>query len=258
MLVAYIADLWNRYIWCWAAFESAIPVDVDYGAATVTSLVRTTDIIIASLVKDDRKQRGAFAPCFGAVERSQSPGHRVLLSIITLCETISIAGREIYEAQSNAFKPSFSSLCPSILIQRLQSAGWCPWQIECLETDDSMSCLTLYMLSMIDQTCLGKDHTRCSTNKCYGYDVDYETYKSKHSSPNCNCTFLPRTDEDVISFVCWVLDNGGVPLLSLSDTGEDNDASINVIYCPLVRLISSTKLYSSNHNREIKKKYLNM
>ena len=224
----------------------------------VTSLVQTIDIILASLVEDDKKRRGAFAPCFDTVERSQSPGHCVLLSIIAFCETISIAGQEIYAAQSVGYKPRFISLLPSILTQRLQSAGWCPWQIEYLEEDSNMGCLTAYMLSMIDQTRLSKDHTSCSTKKCYGYDVNYDTYKSKHSSPSCNCTFLPRTDEDFTLRISRVLDDGDIPLLSLSDSGEDSDASINVKFYSPVKSISSTGLYSSNYHRQIKNTYLNM
>lgn len=165
-------------------------------------LLGTADLVLTSLLRDDKRNVGTFARQLSVDEKLRSPGHRVLLSVIVLGEALTMAAKRIYESQPQQYKPGFVSLAPTLLCQRLKSAGWCPWQIERLEYDTRMICTTLYTLSMVDQHRLQKDHSKCSVEKCYGYDVDYDTYRSKHVSPWCDCKFLPSKNSSVS--LCFV------------------------------------------------------
>ncbi|KAK4941940.1 hypothetical protein LTR10_018270 [Elasticomyces elasticus] len=232
--VVITTEMLPMYIWCWAAYESAIPPEVNYGARTVSGLMQTCDVVISSLVTDDQRKEGAFAPKKSLVEPARSLGQRVVMSIIVLCETITAAGRQIYDAQPDAYKPRFGVGFPSLLAERLKSAGYCPWQILQLESDSNMDCGTAYTLSRIDRTQLGKDHSRCSANdKCYGYDVDYDTYTTRHVVPHCACVELPCAGDGVSLSISWILDDGGLPLLLLDDTGDDEEAAVRVVYSSL-------------------------
>lgn len=187
------------------------------------------------LVDHDKRGTGPFTHPLDAIAKSNSIGHRILLSIVLLCEALSTASHRIYHQQLERHRSNFTSLTPSLLCDRLRAVGWCPWQIESLEAIQNLDCSTLYALSMMDRRALQKDHSKCSVDKCYGYDVNYETYTSKHVSRRCKCAFLPPEGSSVPLCVSWILDDGGLPLLSLSEGGE-SPPYLSIKYSSLVSL----------------------
>jgi hypothetical protein len=166
---------------------------------------------------------------------SKSPGHLVLLSIILLCEHLHSAMHEIYRhLEGTPHLSSYNSMLPSTLILRLEAAGWCPGQIQMLETESSLNCSTAYLLGSMEMAFKGKNHSLCTKARCRAYDVDYKTYVTKHVDVGCKCVELPRTDTPELVSVSKALNQGELPLLWLEDSGIDRDALVRVTSCRLV------------------------
>jgi hypothetical protein len=64
--------------------------------------------------------------------------------------------------------------------------------------------------------------------------MDHETYATKHIGVGCRCPELPKTDIPELTLVSKALNEGGLPLLWLEDSGADGDAVLRVTSCQLV------------------------
>lgn len=213
---------------------------MDFGLAKVTLLLH----IILDTVTSLGRQNNPFDHCNGQILEKNSSGHLVLLSILMLFEVLHQAAELIYGDSVDPF-PGPLPAASAILKGNLVSAGWCPLEIGMLEHMAEISSTAAYFLSMIDRKSLQKDHSRCvSVTKCTAYDVNYDTYETKHVHPGCSCTFLPPIHSSVLLSISWIWDAGGIPLLTFHK--EDGDkASLKVTYCPKVRASLPLPLFSS-------------
>jgi hypothetical protein len=142
---------------------------------------------------------------------------------------------EIYKhLEGTPHLSNYNSMLPSTLVLRLEAAGWCAGQIQMLETETSLNCSTVYLLGSMEMASKGKTHSLCTKARCRAYDVDYETYVTKHVDVGCQCVELPRTDTPELVSVSKALNEGELPLLWLEDSGIDRDALVRVTSCRLV------------------------
>ena len=228
-------DNFGRYIWYWAAWESHIPLELRNGAIRATGIINNVEVVLTKLVEYDRRRIGPFSPHHGITDMSKPPGHLILLSIILLCETLDSAMREIYQhLRDTPHLSCFRSIFPSTLILRLEAAGWCPGQIQMLEAETGLNCSTTYLLGSMEMALKGKGHSLCTKARCRAYDVDYETYVTKHVDVGCRCMGLPRKDTAELVSISKALNGGELPLLWLEDSGIDRDALVRVTSCRLV------------------------
>lgn len=196
----------------------------------------TLDKVIDELIADDRAERNWFSAAKSGRERSKSVGHLVLLSLVVLCETLVASWKNIYAKNENIhLRPSHGFLFPNIIKDRLRNAGWCVGEIDAMDTDSDISCSSAFLLGSINQYILGKSHFSCDKVRCKAYDIDYDTYESKHVAQGCHCKLIPGLHEPANICISWILDDGGMPIVWLSDPGKDEEAVVNVIYCPIVR-----------------------
>lgn len=112
------------------------------------------------------------------------------------------------------------NLKTSILYQRLRSDGWCPFEVAMLKTKFPGSGL-LYV-STLDRPQAAKDHSRCTEFKCFAYQLNEATYKTKHVEDDGNCPYV----FDDSSLVHSILLGGSIPLLLFTDGGDSVELSI--------------------------------
>lgn len=112
------------------------------------------------------------------------------------------------------------NLKTSILYQRLRSNGWCPFEVAMLKTKFPGSGL-LYV-STLDRPQAAKDHSRCTEFKCFAYQLNEATYKTKHVEDDCNCPYV----FDDSSLVHSILLGGSIPLLLFTDSGDSVELNI--------------------------------
>ncbi|KAF7540756.1 hypothetical protein G7054_g1167 [Neopestalotiopsis clavispora] len=73
------------------------------------------------------------------------------------------------------------------LTERMKCDGWCPFQISQL---GRLSIRELYFISAMERPALSKDHGNCEQDSCSAFQIDNTNYKTKHTSPNCQCAFI--------------------------------------------------------------------
>ena len=200
----------------------------------------TLERVIDELIHDDLQDRNWFSTAKSGTDRSRSPGHLVLLSLIILCETLITSWRAIYDKNEKIhLQVSHGFLFPNIIMERLGNAGWCLGEIEAMELDGDTNCSSAFLMGRVDRYILQKSHLSCEKVQCKAYDIDDRTYKSKHVMQECRCKVLPGADDPANLCTSWILDEGGMPIVWLSDPGNDEEAFVNVIYCPIVSRRSS-------------------
>src|SRR5271168_2802443 len=105
-------------------------------------------------------------------------------------------------------EPSHTS-SPAFLENRLKSAGWCPSEVA---NTQRLGPSALYVATNIHRPADGKDHTSCNRIKCKAYDINEETYQTKHNVDGlCSCPFLGPPLKDVLNIL---LNTDSIPLIS--------------------------------------------
>lgn len=209
-----------------------------YGPANIAVLLHSLEVVIMHIVTiyfHKGKLKSSLVDQDTSEVSLKSPGHLVLLSIMMLYEALHAAATLIYQHFPGDPFPGHLSNFPPLLKELLEIAGWCAFEIEALEQFPDIRCTSAYFLSMIDRRGLQKDHSSCSlAGKCRAYDVDYDAYVTKHVTPNCKCRFLPPDNSNVPLCVSWILDDGGIPLLTVHDNEDGVQPYLTVTYSPMV------------------------
>jgi hypothetical protein len=89
--------------------------------------------------------------------------------------------------------------------------GWCPSEIPKLVENYYKSLQTLHLLSKMDRSVLGRDHSGCSEKRCLAYNIQDETYVVGHCEADCKCPPVEIKNEQTVP----ILDEGCYPLLQL-------------------------------------------
>lgn len=109
-----------------------------------------------------------------------------------------------------------------LIEDRLVSAGWCPSERSILFSNYNATCQ--FYASHFSRPGMDKDHvlSGCSDAQCLAYTIDFDTYKTSHWPPSCNCELVPISLERVNA----ILARDIVPSFTLQQ--GRGDVSINV------------------------------
>ncbi|KAL9118922.1 MAG: hypothetical protein Q9187_004523 [Circinaria calcarea] len=159
----------------------------------------------------------------------------VLLSILIMAETLKNAAMLIWRFP---LRQLLSSPLISVGLFRRQNplkhyfnrAGWCLNEVAMLE--DLVDTTGLYIASLLKRPSLSNEqlHSGCTSQDCNAYQVDYQTYKTKHTR-ECldlsSCPFVFVDDQKVSS----ILENGDkIPVISLTSCNiEDGRLMLEVV-----------------------------
>jgi hypothetical protein len=108
--------------------------------------------------------------------------------------------------------PHAISATTKFLMSRMNSAGWCPFQIQ--RACSTFNCAEVYYLSQIDRKkgIRGENaHNNCCKTQCVANNVDMTNYTTKHTKPDCSCHFIATPTEPLVD----TIRKGGVPLISV-------------------------------------------
>lgn len=101
--------------------------------------------------------------------------------------------------------------------------------------DGDINCSSAFLLGCMNRCIVHKSHLSCDKTPRRAYDIDYHTYESNHTMQECRCKLLPGTSDPAHVCISWIIDEGGMPIVLLSDSGKDEETAVNVIYCPIIR-----------------------
>ncbi|KAK7923545.1 hypothetical protein PG985_007616 [Apiospora marii] len=158
----------------------------------------------------------------GQQYQPQVPGFdEVVLSLILLGDTLSHVFSEI--GVSAAYEKRYRWPYPQYGKSMLLGAGWCPGEVAALMNNCRPT--VLFYLSTLDRRREEKDHSRCSVAEgCFANQLDEKTYKQVHSA-DCSgerCAMV----EVSLTKTSDVLENGGIPLVRVTETGDDMGVSL--------------------------------
>ncbi|KAL4996885.1 hypothetical protein BDV10DRAFT_202047 [Aspergillus recurvatus] len=208
----------NRYIWYWAA-ETAHGVrdhnerdEIDDRAANLDRCLELANVVVndfAQHLPTEQPEKG---------DGMWTTQTTILLSIITLVEYLRRARIDVNRYSWEANLPALVWDFPP-LDQALSAAGWCEAEISRLGSQTD--CSTRIYLAQIDRWAQGKDHSRCVAGKgCQVHQIDEATYRTRHR-PDCKGEAMCWGVGPVVEDVVKILDDGGYPLVILSDSGRE-------------------------------------
>ena len=103
--------------------------------------------------------------------------------------------------------------------QSMLAHGWCRSDISRME-DKFISPQTRVFLSMLDKREPGRSHQECTEQLCQVYQIDPQTYKTKHRVSECECKQVQMD----YSAAQRILNDGGIPILSI----EQRDVAVHI------------------------------
>ncbi|RKL25998.1 hypothetical protein BFJ72_g13889 [Fusarium proliferatum] len=105
-----------------------------------------------------------------------------------------------------------------IVSQLLARAGHCLYQVETCDREYlSQGNLGLrWYFTFLDRRGIPGDHTKCTTEKCVGYQIDESTYETKHLfDRDCDCEFISLSHGFEVNLVLSCVRRGGTPLIRI-------------------------------------------
>lgn len=104
-------------------------------------------------------------------------------------------------------------LSPSVCKSMVEKGGWCPSDISrILANFDSLN--THHLLSKLDRTGSGRDHTGCDDSKCQAYQIEPEKYIIGHVGADCDCELIVIDEMETIKILHT---DSSYPLLKISN-----------------------------------------
>jgi len=158
-------------------------------AASATQLQYWTSIL--EKTKTVAEKCDGVCPSF-AMQRSQALS--VTWSILTLGQYLSNIVLRVHHVDEATNIEQWPEGC--LLEQRLESKQWCPCLVNRLKT--TLSVDSLYYLTLMDWDApeqiyappSRRNHAQCTSIECLADRVDYNLYKTLHTTENCACTFI--------------------------------------------------------------------
>ncbi|RDW78977.1 uncharacterized protein DSM5745_05829 [Aspergillus mulundensis] len=102
--------------------------------------------------------------------------------------------------------------CAWLPLKRLQDSGWCPSEVAMVE--ETFTSASAYYTSQLESppSATQKDHSQCTRSLCMARQLNEETYRTAHTTPDCDCSHHGPLINEVTS----ILESGGIPLLSIT------------------------------------------
>ncbi|KAK7962834.1 Het domain protein [Apiospora aurea] len=104
--------------------------------------------------------------------------------------------------------------------KRLQSLGWCDFQIKMMEETLGQSTIDWIAASHLAQD--PKGHKTCKAEACARNDIDPRTYEQSHRCAGLSCEKLPVDLQRVVD----ILNAGGIPIVSLRNSDGRLDLAV--------------------------------
>ncbi|KAL4977586.1 hypothetical protein BDW66DRAFT_165481 [Aspergillus desertorum] len=104
--------------------------------------------------------------------------------------------------------------CAWLPLKRLRESGWCPSEVALVE--EAFTSASAFYTSQLKSppSATEKDHSQCTRSLCMARQLNEETYRTAHTSTDCNCQHYGPLIDEVVS----TIESGGVPLLSITPT----------------------------------------
>lgn len=99
---------------------------------------------------------------------------------------------------------------PVLPINRMIDNNWCPSEIS--RTLEQFSPASMYYVSLLDRSTTVRDHSQCTSRKCFAFLVNESTYQTKHVDEDCECSFLGPD----ISKLVQTIQSGSFPVLCIN------------------------------------------
>ncbi|KIW91456.1 uncharacterized protein Z519_08352 [Cladophialophora bantiana CBS 173.52] len=168
--------------------------------------------------------------CIGIEKKDEyrsSPGPlpAVLLSIRVLIDTLQFAclGAKADRIRPHGWSLPESALTVQFITRLMTSNGWCIFQINhVLRT--FYSPLVWYIAQIQRHYRPEITHDKCTRDACTAFNINPNTYQTRHAQPSCSCAFIPiPTDE-----MRRIIKQGGIPLAFLERSGVTGEISLGV------------------------------
>ncbi|KAL2830616.1 hypothetical protein BDW59DRAFT_158518 [Aspergillus cavernicola] len=114
--------------------------------------------------------------------------------------------------------------CAWFPLARMYEVGWCPSEVAMVE--ETLTSSSAYYVSQLERplSAVQRNHSECTRNLCMARQLNEETYRTAHTTEECDCQhYGPLIDE-----VTSIIKSGGVPLLSITPTKKEPYISIQV------------------------------
>ena len=169
--------------------------------------------------------------------------HAVKFSIASVAESL---GYEVKTelaacnfAESMHLAPLGKGYVNASIRTSMMNYGWCPSEIPKLAENYHSSLQTLHLLSKMDRSVPGRDHSGCSDKRCLVYNIQDKTYVAGHCEADCKttCPLVEIKNEQTVS----ILDEGYYPLLQLR---KDTEGRVEV---DVVRSSEKTPYIAISH-----------
>lgn len=141
------------------------------------------------------------------------------MSMVILEETLDRASRRNFGIDHNGY---FQGTLNTSLTRRLEHNGWCPSEVSlATATLDHTSTL---LANQLHRQATRADHSRCSSTKCLAFDIDVETYETRHTLECTGCTHIAIDSHEVAS----VLHQNKIPRVCVQVQDVDKDLRVKL------------------------------
>lgn len=194
-----------RYLWYWQAARTH-----DYREDMI-ELEKTIDdcLQLAHSVLHLVDQQKRLLSLRGGATSNWTVEDRVLLSLSLLGDYLTFA-RGVMRQYTPAKMLYWES---TFLDQVMMASGWCVGELSTLRQECNLS--SRYYLSTMDRRAVRRSHERCSNGiPCQANQVDYRTYKTKHT---LDCDNENECDEigPPVEDIARIINQGDSPLVTI-------------------------------------------
>lgn len=123
--------------------------------------------------------------------------------------------------------------------------GWCPWEVQKLRMTGGGVDTLVYLLQLVRKKPKWdkKTHDNCKKTVCVANNVDESDYVTRHGTEDCSCEHR-QADIDQLHAI---LKDGGVPLISITPTGEVDESGRPQFKIEIVRKKTGRQYAAISH-----------
>jgi hypothetical protein len=205
-------------------------------------LLRTWEVANRNLTEVEQKSR--FELCNSHLEAVSKPTYSIGQYLSTSlypgeapgCDLLSdwsvvhLSVVILGEYLAGALKSCYGERCiknwgPSLLAEhKMLNAGWCPSEIS-IFNDQGLNITSMYYFGFLDRHYLGRDHSACTSLRCFTEQLNWDTYRTKHEH-GCDCSEdweAKQSEHDWVEHICRIVRDRKIPLVQLQCTdGKTN------------------------------------
>ncbi|KAL3459280.1 hypothetical protein BJX64DRAFT_265141 [Aspergillus heterothallicus] len=114
--------------------------------------------------------------------------------------------------------------CAWFPLARMHEAGWCPSEVSMVE--ETFTSASAHYASQMRRppAAIQRKHPDCTSKLCLARQLNEETYRTAHTTDECDCQHYGPVMDDVVS----IISTGGIPLLSITPTKKEPFLKVEV------------------------------